>query len=177
MERHHDQQAAAPTILAWAKHVPADASVLDVAAGSGRHARLFAERGHAVTAVDRDVTALRQAAIPGVEVVEADLERAPWPLQGRTFGAVVVVNYLWRPLLPRLIASVQPGGLLLYETFAVGNERFGRPSNPDFLLRPDELVDAVRDACTVLDYAHGEVGEPPSAVRQRLLARRTLHAG
>lgn len=110
--------------------------------------------------------------MPGVTIVTADLEGAPWPLPGRTFAAVVVVDYLWRPLLPTLIAAVAPGGHLCYETFAVGNERFGRPRNPDYLLRAGELLEAVRDRLDVLDYACGEVGEPPHAVRQRLLARR-----
>jgi SAM-dependent methyltransferase len=172
MEPHHHATAPAPTIVAWALQVPLGAAVLDVAAGGGRHARRFAERGHAVTAVDRDTEALHRLGDPRIEVVTADLENGPWPLPGRVFGAVVVVDYLWRPLLPVIVASVAPGGLLLYETFAVGNECFGRPRNPDFLLRPGELRDAVRGELDVLDYAHGEVGEPARAVRQRLLARR-----
>ncbi|HEU4417640.1 MAG TPA: class I SAM-dependent methyltransferase, partial [Planctomycetota bacterium] len=127
---------ASPIIARWAVMVPAAGTVLDVAAGSGRHTRLFLQRGHLVTAVDRDVAALRTIADARLEVIEADLETAAWPLAGRTFGGVVVSNYLWRPLLPMIVASVAPGGVLLYETFAVGHERFGRPVNPDFLLRP-----------------------------------------
>jgi SAM-dependent methyltransferase len=158
----------------WASLVPTDGEVLDVAAGTGRHALLFARAGHFVTAVDRNTAPLRELALahPRMTVVEADLEGAPWPFAGRTFAAVVVANYLWRPLLPQLVGSVAPGGVLLYETFAVGHERFGRPRNPDFLLRPGELLDAVRGELEVREYAHGEAGEPPNAVRQRLCAVR-----
>lgn len=164
-------------IARWAAHVPAGGAVLDVAAGGGRHTRLFLQRGHAVTAVDRDLAGLRDEADARLELVQADLEGAPWPFAGRTFAGVVVCNYLWRPLLPALVAAVAPGGALLYETFAVGHERFGRPRNPDFLLRPGELLDAVRGALDVLEYEHGEVGDPPNAVRQRLLAVRASAAG
>ena len=161
------------TIVDWTAHLPSGASVLDLAAGGGRHARWFVGRGHPVTAVDRDAAALRAIDQPGIRIVEADLENAPWPLQGLTFGAVVVVNYLWRPLLPHLCAAIEPGGLLLYETFGVGNERFGRPRNPDFLLRDGELRDVAGQAgLEVIDYAHGPIGDPAHAVRQRLLARR-----
>lgn len=173
----HDRREPNLTIAAWAERVPAGARVLDVAAGAGRHARLFVQRGCVVTAVDRDVSALRLIVgdlAPGaIEVLAADLENAPWPLPGRTFDAIVVVDYLWRPLLPTLAASLAPGGLLLYETFAVGQERFGRPRNPDFLLRDGELrAFASEHGLEVLDYANGEIGAPPRAVRQRLLARR-----
>lgn len=166
--------APADAITRWAALVPVGGTVLDVAAGGGRHARWFAHRGHPVLAVDRDVTALRERAAPGVTAHEADLEDGPWPWPDRTFAAVLVVNYLWRPLLPRLVASVAPGGALLYETFAVGNERFGRPRNPDFLLRPGELLEAVRGDLAVREYGHGAVGDPPTAVRQRLCAVRPV---
>ncbi len=145
--------------------------MLDVAAGGGRHALLFAAHGHRVLAVDRDVAVLSAQPHANVQILQADLEQAPWPLPGRTFAAVVVVDYLWRPLLPVLVASVAPGGVLMYETFAVGQERFGRPKNPDFLLRPGELLDAVRGELLVREYQHGEEGEP-RAVRQRLCAVR-----
>lgn len=151
----------------------APGSALDLAAGGGRHTRLLLQRGHRVTAVDRDVTALLGIADERLEVLAADLEGAPWPLAARTFDLVVVSNYLWRPLLPAITAAVAPGGALLYETFAVGNERFGRPRNPDFLLRPGELLDAVRGLFEVRAYEHGEEGNPPRAVRQRLFAVRT----
>ncbi len=166
-----------PAIVGWAARVRPGGAVLDVAAGGGRHAALFARRGHPVVAVDRDVAALRALAEPGVEVVAADLEGAPWPLPGRAFAAVVVVHYLWRPLWPDLLAAVEPGGALLYETFAVGNERFCRPRNPDFLLREGELRDvAMAAGFTVVAYEHGEEGAPPTCVRQRLLAVRPVTA-
>ena len=163
---------ASPTIVRWAALVPAGTAVLDLAAGNGRHTRLFLQRGHRVTAVDRDVAALRAIADARLEVIEADLEAAAWPFAGRTFAGVVVSNYLWRPLLPAIVASVAPGGALLYETFAVGHERLGRPRNPDFLLRPGELLEAVRGRLEVREYSHGEEGQPPSAVRQRVYAVR-----
>lgn len=170
----HDAHARAPSpaIVRWAHLVPRGGTVLDVAAGGGRHALLLAARGHPVLAVDRDVTALAAQAHAGLQILQADLERAPWPLPGRTFAAVIVVDYLWRPLLPVLVASVAPGGVLMYETFAVGQQRFGRPTNPDFLLGPGELLDAVRGELQVREYLHGEEGDPPHAMRQRLCAVR-----
>jgi SAM-dependent methyltransferase len=166
------RDAPSATIVRWAPLVPAAGAVLDVAAGSGRHARLFAQRGHPVVAVDRDVDGLRALALPGVTVLQADLKQAPWPLSGRTFAAVVVTNYLWRPLLPTLVASVAAGGVLLYETFAQGHERCGRPRHPDHLLQPGELLAAVQGRLEVLEYANGPHGDPPVAVRQRLCAVR-----
>lgn len=179
MDGHHRLSTPEQTIVEWAQHLPANATVLDVAAGGGRHALWLAKRGHRVTAIDRDTASLREATQEAqlsadVRIVQADLESAPWPLRGERFDAVVVVNYLWRDLMPTLFASVATGGHLLYETFAVGNERLGRPRNPDFLLRAGELRDATPDGFDVLEFAHGEVGDPPSAVRQRLLAQRTL---
>ncbi len=163
--------APSAAITRWAPLVPTGGEVLDVAAGAGRHTLLFLARGHAVTAVDRDLSALRAIRDDRLTLVQADLEGAPWPLPGRTFAGVVVSNYLWRPLLPNLVASVAPGGVLLYETFGVGNERFGKPRNPDFLLRPGELLDAVRGELEVREYWCGEEG---AAVRQRVCAVRVL---
>jgi SAM-dependent methyltransferase len=157
-------------IATWAGLVPANAAVLDVAAGNGRHARFFADRGHRVTAIDRDVSNL--AAAHNIEVMAADLEDgSPWPLAGRTFGAVVVTNYLHRPLFPHLFAALQPGGVLLYETFMIGNERFGRPSNPDFLLKDGELLDLVRGRFSVIAYEARMISEPKMAMVQRIAAR------
>jgi len=167
-----------PAIVRWAALVPEGGTVLDIAAGNGRHSVLFAERGHHVTAVDRDVTALRALGDNRIEVMEADLENEPWPLPGRTFAGVVVSNYLWRALLPTIVASVAAGGVLLYETFAAGNERYGRPRNPDFLLRPGELLEAVRGQLEVREYSHGPEAVspdgPPTAMRQRLCAVRRI---
>jgi SAM-dependent methyltransferase len=150
-------------------------TVLDVACGSGRNTRYFLRLGHAAVALDRDVTAVGDlGATCGCKIVEADLE-APggFPLSGSRFAAVVTTNYLHRPLLPALIAAVEPGGVLLYETFAEGNERFGRPSNPEFLLRPQELLEAVRGRLAVVAFEEGFVAEPRPAVIQRICARNT----
>jgi len=152
--------------------VPAGASVLDVACGSGRHMRWFAARGARVTALDRDAAALAPLAGSAHEIVVADIENAPWPLAGLRFDAVVCTNYLWRALLPTLVASVADGGALIYETFGVGNERFGKPSNPDFLLRPGELLQAAREL-RVLAYEDGFLDGPPRCV-QRIAALREV---
>lgn len=147
--------------------------VLDVACGGGRHARLLAGMGHAVVAVDRDEAALAGlAAVPGIDARVADIENGPWPFAGESFAAVVVTNYLHRPLLAAIVAAVAPGGVLIYETFAVGNERYGRPANPDFLLRPGELLDAVRGALRVLAYEDVQVDDPRPAMVQRICALR-----
>ena len=172
MDGHHRLSAPEATITTWTKRLPADCSVLDVAAGGGRHALWFAERGHQVTAIDRDTEALSIRAPHDLRIITADLENAPWPLPGEQFDAVVVVNYLWRSLLPTLFESVAMHGFLLYETFGIGNERFGRPRNPDFLLQPNELRLAMPDTFEVIAFAHGEVGTPPTAVRQHLFAQR-----
>ncbi len=164
MDGHHRQSTPEPTIVGWAQHLRANATVLDIAAGAGRHALWLAALRQAT---------LAEPASANVCIVQADLENAPWPLPEELFDAVVVVNYLWRDLLPTLFASVAPGGHLLYETFAVGNERYGRPRNPDFLLRANELQDVTPPEFDVLEFAQGEVGDPPCAVRQRLLAQRT----
>lgn len=168
-----ERLAPSPWIERFAAMVPAG-PVLDVAAGGGRHARLFQARGHAVIAVDRDAEAMRALAATGIEAIAADLETgAPPPFAGRRFAAVIVTNYLHRPLLAALVAAVAPGGLLLCETFARGNERFGKPSNPDFLLRPGELLDAVRGVLRVLAYEDLELEVPRPAMVQRIAARAT----
>lgn len=144
-------------------------NILDVACGSGRHAHLFAGLGHPVTAIDRDIS--RLSPHPGIEAIEADLEDgSPWPLADRQFDAVVVTNYLYRPLLPVLIDAIAAGGLLIYETFNLGNERYGRPSNPDFLLRGGELLEAVSGRLRVLAYEAGRIEQPREAVIQRIAA-------
>lgn len=157
-------------IVRWAHAVPAGGHVLDVACGRGRHAGYFAALGHSVTAVDRDAAAL--AELPAaISTVCADIESADWPLDpAMQFDAVLVTNYLFRPLLPRLVDCVAPGGVLLYETFAVGNERFGRPSNPDFLLRPGELLAAVDGKLRVIAYEDGRIETPRQACVQRICA-------
>jgi SAM-dependent methyltransferase len=158
-------------VVQWAGLIAPGTSVLDVAAGGGRHTHFLADRGHGVTAVDRDTSAL--APRPEVEIVQADLEDgSPWPFSGRTFGAVVVTNYLHRLLFPALLDALAPGGVLLYETFMLGNERFGRPSNPEFLLKDGELLDLVRGRLSVTAYEARLISEPKMAMVQRIAARR-----
>lgn len=153
--------------------VPAGGRILDVAAGGGRHARLARARGIAATAVDIDVSALADLrADADVEIVAADLEGGPWPFAGRRFAGVIVTNYLHRPLLPLLVAALAEGGALIYETFAQGNEAFGKPSNPNFLLKAGELLEAVRGHLTVVAYEHGKIETPRPAVIQRIAAVR-----
>jgi SAM-dependent methyltransferase len=166
--------APSPWIARFAGRVPPGGPVLDLACGAGRHARLFLCLGHRVTAVDRDLSGLADLAGDArLEAISLDLETgAPFPLAGRHFAAVVVTRYLHRPLLPALVAAVAPGGLLLYETFARGNERLGRPSNPAFLLEPGELLEAVHGALRVLAYEDLEVSEPEPAALQRIAALR-----
>ncbi|UYN97991.1 MAG: class I SAM-dependent methyltransferase [Enhydrobacter sp.] len=162
---------ASPWIVRWSGLIPPGAPVLDVAAGGGRHARHFASLGHRVTAIDRDTTAL--VAGPNLEIVTADLEDgSAWPLANRRFAAVVVTNYLHRPLMPMLLNAVEPGGALLYETFMVGNDRFGKPSRPEFLLRDGELLEAVRGRFSVVAYEARLVSTPRMAMVQRIAARR-----
>ena len=155
-------------VVRWAPLVKAG-PVLDVAAGGGRHARFFASRGLKVVAVDREAQS-----IPGVEFVKADLEDgSPWPFAGRVFGAIVVTNYLHRPLTPLLAGAIAPGGVLIYETFMAGNENYGKPSNPAFLLRPGELLQAFA-TLTVVAF---EQGTTASAAVQRLCAIRGEASG
>ncbi len=167
MNGHAASGAPSAWVQRWAHLVPASVRVLDVACGSGRHARYFAERGHAVTAVDRDTGALASLP-PTVTACVADLEGAPWPLPGQTFGAVIVTNYLWRPLWPALVRSLGPGGVLICETFAIGQALYGRPTNPDFLLRAGELLELCRGLQTVA-FEDGVLDAPPRRV-QRIAA-------
>jgi SAM-dependent methyltransferase len=142
--------------------------LLDVACGGGRHARLFAERGIEVVAVDRE----RQSFSSNIRFVEADLENGnPWPFAGQRFAAIVVANYLHRPLFPHLLASLDEGGVLIYETFMIGNEKYGRPSNPEFLLRPGELLESFA-TLAVAGFEQGRVERPKAAMIQRLCALR-----
>jgi len=153
-------------VLRWAPLV-ARGPVLDVASGSGRHARVFAARGLEVVAVDRD-----PQPAPGVRLVKADLEDgSPWPFAGQRFAAVVVTNYLHRPLMRTLETALDEQGILIYETFMAGNEKLGKPSNPAFLLHPGELLQAF-SGLTVLGFEQGIVERPKPAAVQRLCARR-----
>lgn len=153
-------------VARFAPLVPPGGAVLDLACGSGRHARLFLDLGHPVTALDKDIA---QAVLAqGAEMVAADLEDgSPWPLPGRRFAGIVVTNYLWRPLFPAILDALAPGGVLIHETFALGNEAFGRPRNPDFLLQRGELLRACA-GLSVVAYEDGIVED--RAVIQRICA-------
>lgn len=170
----HGMEAPSAWVQRWTHLVPPKGTVLDVACGHGRHLRWFATRGHAVTGVDRSAEALATSA--GLaHTVEADIENGPWPLLGadgrpRQFDAVVVTHYLWRALFPMLQDSLAPGGVLIYETFASGNETVGKPSRPDFLLQPGELLRAFA-GLQVVAYENGFLPDPARFV-QRLVAVR-----
>jgi len=165
----HGPSDASPWVARWAPSIRAGGRVLDVATGGGRHAKFLAAMGFAVDAVDRDLSGFG-AAVANVTLREADIEAGPWPYEGQRFDAIVVTNYLHRPLLPRFVNALEPGGILIYETFARGNERFGKPSNPDFLLAPGELLEAVRGHLRVLGYEDVVVTEPRPAAVQRIAA-------
>jgi SAM-dependent methyltransferase len=169
----HALSPVSPWIERWSHLLPKQARVLDVACGSGRHLQWFLNRGHAVTGIDIDVGAARMAA-PNATLVCSDMENAPWPLmktgQPEQFGAVIVTNYLWRPLFPTVIQSLAPGGILMWETFASGNETVGRPTRPDFLLHPGELL-AACEGLHIIAYENGTQANPSRFV-QRIVAIR-----
>ena len=172
-EHNHGQGSDPPSewVARWAPSIAPDGDVLDLACGTGRHSRFLAARGFRVCAVDRDLQSLDALrGISGVTVLRADLENAPWPFAARKFDGVVVTNYLHRPVLPRIIEALAPDGVLIYETFAAGNERFGKPSNPHFLLRPGELLELARDRLRVIAYEDLEVATPKAARVQRICA-------
>ena len=171
----HAEREPSPWIGRFAPLVRPGAAVLDLACGGGRHTRLFLARGHPVTAVDVDLSGLEDLRHqPQLEIVQADLEGgSPWPLPRRRFGAVVVTNYLWRALFPPILKSIEEGGVLLYDTFARGNEAYGRPANRDFLLEPGELIEVVRGRLQIVAYEHGYIERPRPAVKQRLCAVHT----
>lgn len=167
-----------PWIERWVHLIAAPARVLDVACGTGRHVRWLAHRGCAVTALDRDSKALAPLA-DVAECIEADVEETAWPLPGRSFDAVVVTNYLWRALVPALHASLAPGGVLLWETFSLGQQEIGRPRNPDFLLQPGELL-RLAEGLRVVAFEDGvEPGEDGRISRfvQRIVAVREAQPG
>ncbi len=168
----HGTEAPSAWVQRWSHLVPPGGRVLDVACGQGRHAYWFYKRNHPLALVDRAQAAIESIAIPAAscEAVVADIESGPWPFAGREFDAVVVTNYLWRPLLPTLLASLAPGGVLIYETFAQGNETVGKPSRPDFLLRPGELLEVCRDL-RVVAFEDG-YQEAPARFVQRVAAVR-----
>lgn len=166
------REQASAWVARWSNSIVADSRVLDVACGRGRHARLFAALGCKVTAVDRDLAIAEMLQDTRIEFVAADLEQGAWPFGDAQFDVIVVTNYLHRPLFPALYAALAPGGLLLYETFAAGNAAFGRPTNPEFLLDPGELLDAFGSQMRVLAYEDGFTTQPKRAMVQRIAARK-----
>ena len=169
-------------VVRFAPLISGGGRVLDLACGAGRHARLLSAGGWRVLAVDRDAAAvgalLRSGSESGtasaaIEGLVVDLERDPWPFVAASFDAVVVTRYLHRPLFPRIVEALREEGVLIYETFALGNERYGRPSNPDFLLRPDELLQAFSPALQVVAFEQGLIQVPAEAVIQRICAVRS----
>lgn len=165
----HGTENPSAWLQRWAHLIAPGSRVLDVACGAGRHMRYAAEQGHTTVGVDRNPEALALAQAFG-EVFCADIENGPWPFAGQSFGAVLVTHYLWRPLLPVIVQSVAPGGVLIYETFAAGQETVGKPSRPDFLLQPGELLQASQGLHTVA-YENGFEAVPERFV-QRIVAIR-----
>lgn len=169
--RQHDQLEPSAWVRRFARLIEPGGMVLDLACGQGRHARYLAGLGYRVEAVDRDAAALAVlAGVAGVVTRCADLEAAPWPCGNRRFDGIIVANYLHRPLMAPMLDALRPGGVLIYETFALGNESFGRPSNPEFLLRPGELLQCLEGRLNVLAFEQGLVELPKPAVLQRICA-------
>ncbi len=168
--QHTATTPPSPWVVNYADRVNDGSDILDLACGRGRHTRFFLERGCRVMAIDLNIEGLSDLmGDPGLAVLEVDLENGPWPIGNAEFDAVVVTNYLWRPLFPRIRDAVRAGGLVIYETFAEGNERFGKPSNPDYLLKEGELNDWFSD-WKVLGYEHTEETDPRPAMVQRICA-------
>lgn len=167
----HGTENPSAWVQRWTHLIAPDSRVLDVACGAGRHMRWLAEQGHRAQGVDRNPDAVAMAQAFGTALC-ADIENGPWPFTDQTFGAVVVTHYLWRPLLPAIVQSLAPGGVLIYETFAVGNETVGKPSRPDFLLQAGELLRVTEGLHTVA-YEDG-FETAPERFMQRIVAVRPL---
>lgn len=172
---------ASPWVLRWAHLIRSGGSALDVACGRGRHSHWLATQGFAVTALDRDADALAAvraqwptAATPPSQLLQADLEAQAWPLPDQTFDAVIVTNYLWRPLWPALLAALAPGGVYIHETFAHGNASVGKPSRADFLLQPGELLHACR-GLNVVAYENGFCTGPDRYIQRIVAVREQPH--
>src|ERR1700686_4641601 len=162
MSTHEASLAPSRWVVRFSSLVADGARVLDVACGQGRHSRWFAARNCRVVAVDRGTAALEGlACVAGVTVVRADLEGHSWPFEGEKFDAIVVTHYLHRALFPNLLRALADDGVLLYETFARGNEAYGKPSNPDFLLTDGELLTIVGRSLIVVAFEHGRSESAP----------------
>ncbi|OHC60399.1 MAG: methyltransferase type 12 [Rhodocyclales bacterium GWA2_65_19] len=163
-----------PWVERHCRRISPGGRVLDLACGSGRHARLLARLGFDVSTVDRNFEAILElSAVPGITAMQADLEGDEWPLAGRMFDGIIVTNYLWRPRLPDVLAMLAPGGVLIYETFMLGNEAYGKPSSPDFLLRPGELREVAQAAgLREIAFEEGYTASPKPAMRQAICAAR-----
>lgn len=173
MQLQHDPSAPSAWVCRFARLIAPGGAVLDLACGRGRHARYLAALGYRVEAVDRDSEVLATlAGVAGIAACCADLEGSPWPYPPGRFDGIVVTNYLHRPLMAALLDALRPGGVLIYETFALGNQGLGRPSNPEFLLHPDELLQWVEGRLRVLAFEQGLVERPRPAVIQRICAVR-----
>ncbi len=173
---HPETLEPSPWVARFMPLVPQSGEILDLACGGGRHSRLALDSGYRAVAADRDVSGLEDLRDnTSLELIETDLEAAdPFApggtLHGRTFSGIVVTNYLHRPILPRLMAALTDDGVLIYETFAAGNELYGHPRNPDYLLRPGELLEVARNGVQIVAYEHGLIHDPRDAVVQRLCA-------
>ena len=171
MANHDVIVDASPWVRRFAAAIPKEGVVLDLACGAGRHAALLAAQGLTVLAVDQDISALQSLNDARIQARELDLEGSEWPLLGQYFSGIVVTNYLYRPFLDELPNMLSEGGVLIYETFADGNAEFGKPSNPNFLLKPAELLAlAQRSGLKVIAYEDIYLDHPKPAMVQRICA-------
>ncbi len=168
----HGNEPVSTWVQRYAHLARKQGTVLDVACGAGRHARFFAAMGMKVTGVDKNAAALAELTQYGIRTLWTDIESSPWPFVGHSFDTVIVTNYLWRPLLPLIAACVMERGAIIYETFAQGNERYGKPANPDFLLAPDELMQhfGTKQGFEVIAYEDITLELPKPARVQRIAA-------
>ena len=162
-----------PWVVRFAAELPQRGRIIDLACGNGRHTRWLHSQGHRVLAVDRDLSGVQELMNrPGIDFLQADLEADPWPFAAGEYQGMIVTNYLYRPRLDLIAESLAPGAVLIYETFAAGNERFGRPRNPDFLLQPNELQEKFAGQMDVIAFEEIQETDPDPAVKQRLCARK-----